>query len=119
MYYLNVSEAGGDKYSWTLPGNWSTVRADTKSNAEAAGGVHPESFNLPNDGFIVPARNTERALFTISENTDQDLFLSKIAIVKGEALAGMAMERSWRVNEDGSRTFVVKFTKVGLRIVIK
>ena len=66
-----------------------------------------------------PARDTERALFTISENTDQDLFLSKIAIVKGEALAGMAMERSWRVNEDGSRTFVAKFTKVGLRIVIK
>ena len=66
-----------------------------------------------------PARNTERALFTISENTDQDLFLSKIAIVKGEALAGMSMERSWRVNEDGSRTFVAKFTKVGLRIVIK
>ena len=66
-----------------------------------------------------PARNTERALFTISENMDQDLFLSKIAIVKGEALSGMAMERSWRVNEDGSRTFVAKFTKVGLRIVIK
>ena len=66
-----------------------------------------------------PARDTERALFTISENTDQDLFLSKIAIVKGEALSGMAMERSWRVNEDGSRTFVAKFTKVGLRIVIK
>ena len=66
-----------------------------------------------------PARNTERALFTISASADEDLFLSKIAIVKGEALAGMAMERSWRVNEDGSRTFVAKFTKVGLRIVIK
>ena len=66
-----------------------------------------------------PARNTERALFTISASADEDLFLSKIAIVKGEALAGMSMERSWRVNEDGSRTFVAKFTKVGLRIVIK
>ena len=66
-----------------------------------------------------PARNTERALFTISASADEDLFLSKIAIVKGEALSGMAMERSWRVNNDGSRTFVAKFTKVGLRIVIK
>ena len=118
VYYLNVSETK-EFDSWLLRENWSTVRAKSQAEAEAAGGAHPESLNLPNDGFIVPARNTERALFTISENTDQDLFLSKIAIVKGEALAGMAMERSWRVNEDGSRTFVAKFTKVGLRIVIK
>ena len=66
-----------------------------------------------------PARNTERALFTISADMDPDSFLSKIAIVKGGALSGMVVERSWRVNEDGSRTFVAKFTKVGLRIVIK
>ena len=68
-----------------------------------------------------PARNTRRALFTVSASTDVDAFLSKIAIVKGEALAGMVVERSWRVNEDddNSRTLVAKFTKVGLRIVIK
>ena len=68
-----------------------------------------------------PALNTERALFTISADMDQDTFLANLAIVKGEALAGMVIERSWRVNEDdnNSRTLIAKFTKVGLRIVIK
>ena len=68
-----------------------------------------------------PVRNTRRALFTVSASTDVDAFLSKIAIVKGESLAGMVMERSWRVNEDdnNSLTLVAKFTTVGLRIVVK
>lgn len=70
VYYLNVSEAGGDKDSWTLPGNWSTVRADTKSDAEAAGGVHPESFNLPNDGFIVPADSGGYTLRTAANGSN-------------------------------------------------
>ena len=70
VYYLNVSEAGGDEDSWTLPGNWSTVRANTKSNAEAAGGVHPENFNLPNDGFIVPADSGGYTLRTAANGSN-------------------------------------------------
>lgn len=66
-----------------------------------------------------PGRNTQRALFTISASMDPDEFLSNIALVKCEALKGVVVERYWRVNEDASRTLVAKFTKVGLRIVIK
>jgi hypothetical protein len=68
-----------------------------------------------------PVRNTQSALFTVPASTDVDTFLSKIDIVKGESLADMVVERYWRVNENdnNSRTLVAKFTKVGLRIVIK
>jgi hypothetical protein len=67
-----------------------------------------------------PARNTERALFTFAGENPES-FLSSVSIVKGEALKGMVVERYWRVNENdnNSRTLVAKFTKVGLRIVIK
>ena len=67
-----------------------------------------------------PARNTERALFTFAGENPES-FLSSVSIVKGEALKGMVVERSWRVNENdnNSRTLVAKFTKVGLRIVVK
>lgn len=92
---------------------------NTKAAVPFAVGGDVTKIPVVLDCTLPPERNTQHALFTISSSMNPDTFLSNLTIVKGEALAGMVIERSWRVNEDGSRTLVAKFTKVGFRIVIK
>lgn len=90
-YYLNASEAGGNKSSWITAQNWSTVRADSVADAEAAGGSHPESSDFPSseDGFIVPADSTGYTLRTsdVSDWNGKFLQLGGVGSDKSSHLA--------------------------------